>query len=78
MLNYLTQTKRDTYMAFQNEKKSLGDISVSRGLVESTLTSHLADALLVGLPLDLYRFKVTSTLIDFVEDKIRKSPINSS
>lgn len=78
MLSYLSQTKRDTYTAFHIEKKSLSEISVSRGLVESTLIGHLADALAIGLPLDLSRVNVTRQMVEMVEEKIRKPPINSS
>ena len=78
LLSYLSQTKRDTYVAFQIEKKSLGEISVSRGLVESTLATHLSEAILVGLTVDLNRLNMTQEIVDQVESIIRKAPINSS
>ena len=78
MLSYLSQTKRDTYVAFQIEKKSLGEISVSRGLVESTLATHISDAIAVGLTIDLNRLNITKEIVDQVENVIRKAPINSS
>lgn len=77
-MNHLSETKKETYVAFEIEKKSINEISVARGLVDATLGGHLADALLIGLPVDLYRLNITKDLIDFVEDKIRKPPINSS
>lgn len=78
LLGFLGQTKQETYTAFQIGKKSLGEISVARGLVESTLAGHLADAVLVGLPLDFDRLDITAQLVDQIEEKIRKPPINSS
>lgn len=78
LLSYLSQTKRDTYIAFQIEKKSLGEISVTRGLVESTLATHLSDAIAVGLTIDLNRLNITKEIVDQIESVIRKAPINSS
>lgn len=60
------------------EKKSLEKISLERGLVISTLSGHLADAILIGLPVDFGRLGVTTEKIDLVESTIRKPPLNSS
>jgi hypothetical protein len=78
LLNCLSTTKRETYVAFELERKSLGEISVKRGLVESTLYGHLGDAILVGLPLDLERLNISEEMVNSLEEIIRKPPINSS
>lgn len=78
LLGWLSNTKQETYRAFEIEKKSLREISFKRGLVESTLCGHLADAIVVGLPVDLARLNVDEQMVSQVELKIRKPPINSS
>lgn len=78
LLANLSSTKKETYMAYEIEKKSIEKISLERGLVSSTLSGHLADAILIGLPVDFARLGVSMEKIDLVESRIRKPPINSS
>ena len=78
LLCLITATKRETYIAFEIEKKSIQEISVSRGLVESTLYGHLEEAIINGLPVNFKRLNITLEDISELESKIRQAPINSN
>jgi hypothetical protein len=40
-MNYLTVTKKESYLAFQDEKKNVETIAKERNIVLSTVTGHL-------------------------------------
>ena len=78
MLHVLSLTKRETYVQFEIEKKSITDIAANRGLAESTLLGHLEEAIINGLPVNVKRLHITLEDIDSLESKIRQPPINSN
>ena len=74
----MSDTKRTTYLSFQINQKPLDEIALKRGLAPSTLTGHLEEALLLGLPLDYGRLGIKLEDVARLEARIRKPPINSS
>lgn len=78
LLKSLSETKRLTYTMFQLERKPLDEIALKRGLVSSTLSAHLEEAFLIGLPLDFGRLGITVEAVNKFEARIRQPPINSS
>lgn len=78
LLMNLSETKRTTYLAYQIEQRALDEIALKRGLAHSTLTGHLEEALLIGLPLDMGRLGLTMEAVNKLEARIRQPPINSN
>ena len=74
----LSATKRETYIQFEIEKKSISDIAASRSLTEGTIMGHLEDAIINGLSVNFKRLHITLEDIDRLEQKLRKPPINSN
>ncbi|KAK2148107.1 hypothetical protein LSH36_515g01056 [Paralvinella palmiformis] len=73
----LPETYRQTYMLFEQQKISLKDVAFQRSLKISTLISHLARCITVGLPVDIERAGVSQQIVHLITDVIRKPPINS-
>lgn len=78
MLECLNATKRETYIQFEIERKSIESIAANRGLAESTLIGHLEDAILYGLSVNFKRLHITLEDINDLEKKLRNPPINSN
>ena len=78
LLTFLSQTKVDSYLAFEIEGKTLESIASERSLAVSTIAGHLADAIVVGLPCNLTRLGVFINKVNELEQKLREAPINSS
>ncbi|KAK3085971.1 hypothetical protein FSP39_011454 [Pinctada imbricata] len=76
-LSRLTETKRNSYIMFQMEKKSLEEIASQRGLKTSTIVSHLCDAIKAGLEVDVKRLGITSSIQQQTTDIIRGPNIKS-
>lgn len=49
-----------------------------RGVIQSTVYRYLETAILNGLPITFTRMQITDDKINYVEELIRKPPINSS
>jgi hypothetical protein len=78
LIKKLSSSKQDIYLLFELEKKSIEEIALKKSLASSTIHSYLEDAILVGLPFDYSRLNISLEQIDYVEQKIRLPPINSS
>ncbi|XP_048578560.1 Werner syndrome ATP-dependent helicase isoform X2 [Nematostella vectensis] len=73
----LSATVKTTYTLFHERQLSIREIAKARNFVESTILSHLADALKAGYPVDLSRAGVTDAVKQHVTSVIRAPPINS-
>jgi hypothetical protein len=78
IIELLNATKRETYIQFEIEKKSISDIASNRSLAEGTIMGHLEDAIINGLSVNFKRLHITLEDIDGLEQKLRKPPINSN
>ncbi|KFM69976.1 Werner syndrome ATP-dependent helicase, partial [Stegodyphus mimosarum] len=76
-LRALTPTVQETYRLYAIEKRSLPAAAKIRGMTEETLITHLAQAIKVGLPVDLDGLSVTQDIIDVITKVILSPPINS-
>lgn len=74
----LNKSEQETYNSFQFDYKSVEEIMQERCLASSTLTSHLVNAIEIGLPVDIKRLNITFEEVDRLEKIIRNPPINSS
>lgn len=78
LLESISETKQVSYKLYQLENKSLEEVSMERKLGVSTISGHLEDAILVGLPINFTRLGITWDKINQVERTIRAPPINSN
>lgn len=72
----LSDTVQNTYRLFL-AKKDLATVSAIRGLKETTLASHLCEAIRVGLEVDLQPFGITLRETAAVATAIWEEPIKS-
>ncbi|XP_013380600.1 Werner syndrome ATP-dependent helicase isoform X1 [Lingula anatina] len=73
----LSETVRTSYMMFEGEGWNLDKISNTRGLKVTTVEGHLAEAIRVGLPVDIERVGITSKVHNMICEAIRSPPVNS-
>nr|XP_006823131.1 PREDICTED: Werner syndrome ATP-dependent helicase homolog [Saccoglossus kowalevskii] len=73
----LTETVMTTYTLFHEQNKSMSEIASVRGIKESTVGCHLADAIKAGYPVDFVRAGITTEIQKQITDVIRAPPINS-
>ena len=78
LLQNLSASKRETYVAFELQNKTVDEIATTRGIAFSTVSSYLEDAILHGLPINFTRLGITMEQIEYLENIIRQPPINSS
>ncbi|XP_050418072.2 bifunctional 3'-5' exonuclease/ATP-dependent helicase WRN [Patella vulgata] len=76
-LGELTETQRNSFMMFHQHHKSVEEIASLRGFKTSTIISHLSDCLKIGLPVEIDKLGVTSSILQLVTKTIREPPINS-
>jgi len=78
LLQNLSASKRETYVAFELQNKTVDEIATTRGIAFSTVSSYLEDAILHGLPINFTRLGITMEQIEYLENIIRQPPINSN
>lgn len=66
LLCKLSDTQRLSYVCYQKEGSDLEAAAKARGLAVSTVCGHLAEAIKVGLPVDLDRLGVTKEVLSDV------------
>ncbi|WAQ95133.1 WRN-like protein [Mya arenaria] len=73
----LTETQRTSYIMFAVQKNSLEEVASRRGFKTSTIMSHMAEAIKVGLPVEIERVGVTPNIQALVTRAVRGQVINS-
>lgn len=73
----LTETQRTSYIMFTVHNNSLEEVASKRGLKTSTIMSHMAEAVKVGLPVDVQSLGVTSHIQQLVTKAIRGDAVKS-
>lgn len=76
-IHKLTETQRISYVMFAVEKNSLEEVASKRGLKTSTIMSHMAEAIKVGLPVDVELLGVTPHIKKLVTEAIRGDVVKS-
>lgn len=65
LVQQLSDTQRTTYLHYR-QNQNAADIASSRGLAVTTIMGHLAEAIKVGLPVDLESLGVTADILEVV------------
>ncbi|XP_060557457.1 bifunctional 3'-5' exonuclease/ATP-dependent helicase WRN-like [Ruditapes philippinarum] len=73
----LTETQRASYIMFAVQNNSLEEVASRRGIKTSTVMSHMAEAMKVGLPVDVEALGVTSHIKQLVTKAIRGNVVKS-
>ncbi|XP_052255826.1 bifunctional 3'-5' exonuclease/ATP-dependent helicase WRN-like isoform X2 [Dreissena polymorpha] len=73
----LTETQRTSYIMCAVQKNSVEEVASRRGLKTSTILTHMAEAIKVGLPVDLQSLGVTRDIQGMITKAIRGPVVNS-
>lgn len=73
----LKTTAQETYKMCEIEDKSMSKVATERGLVVSTIFTHLTEAMQAGLYVNLNRMGVTKEIFETVAKVICSPPINN-
>lgn len=72
LVEQLSDTQRLTYLLYQKRKRDIAAVASERGLSASTVVGHLAEAMKIGLSVDLESVGVTPRILQAITDAVRK------
>ncbi|CAN7995034.1 unnamed protein product [Ixodes hexagonus] len=71
LLQQLTDTQQTTYNRYLQDNWDVAAVATARGLAVTTVVGHLAEAIKVGLPVDLESLGVTPKILEAVTGAVR-------
>ncbi|XP_029831379.2 Werner syndrome ATP-dependent helicase [Ixodes scapularis] len=71
LLQQLSDTQQTTYARYLQDNRDVSVVATARGLAVNTIITHLAEALKVGLPVDLESLGVTPRILEAVTEALR-------
>lgn len=71
LLQQLSDTQQTTYARYLQDNWDVAVVATARGLAVNTIIAHLAEAIKVGLPVDLESVGVTPRILEAVTEALR-------